>query len=68
MIIAVSGCTSKSQPATNEIIEFLTQIQTNANNEVEITLQLISPDRDFDVNPEFNAKMELIDQNNELRA
>jgi hypothetical protein len=68
MVILVSGCTLKTQPVTNEVIEFLSQVQTNANNEVEISLQLISPDRDFDADPEFGAKMELFDQNNELRA
>ena len=68
MVILVSGCTSKTQLATSEIIEFLSQVQTNANNEVEISLQLTSPNRDFDADPEFNAKMELIDQNDELRA
>jgi len=68
MAILMNGCTSKTQFATSEIIDFLAQVQTNTNNEVEISLQLISPDRDFDADPEFNAKMELFDQNNELRA
>ena len=68
MAILMNGCTSKTQLVTSEIIEFLAQVQTNANNEVEISLQLISPDRDFDADPEFNAKMELFDQSNELRA
>ena len=68
MAVMMSGCASKTQLATSGIIEFLAQVQTNAHNEVEISLQLISPDRDFDVDLEFNAKMELIDQDNELRA
>lgn len=67
-VLLMSGCTSKPQPTSNEIIDFLAQVQTDANNEVEITLELISPDRDFEADPEFTAKMILLDQNNELRA
>lgn len=49
-------------------IEFLSQLETNSNNEVEITLQLIAPNGDIEKDPEFQAKMELFNENNELRA
>jgi len=68
MVFFVSGCTSEDQSQKKATINFLAQITTNSNNEVEISLQLISPDHDFDADPEFNAKMQLFEENNELRA
>ena len=35
---------------------------------LKFLFNLISPDRDIEVDPEFNAKMEFFDGNNELRA
>jgi uncharacterized protein YbaA (DUF1428 family) len=64
----MSGCMTKDVPEEKMKIDFLSQVQANSNNEVEISLQLISPDRDIEVDPAFDAKMELINENKELRA
>lgn len=68
IVITLSGCMTKDVSEEKTKIEFLSQLETNSNNEVEITLQLIAPNGDIEKDPEFQAKMELFNENNELRA
>ena len=66
--ITLGGCMTKDISEEKTQMEFLSQLETNSNNEVEITLQLIAPNGDIEKDPEFQAKMELFNENNELRA
>ncbi|MBW6473588.1 MAG: hypothetical protein K0B14_10715 [Anaerolineaceae bacterium] len=67
-VISISGCARNDQSTEKQKIDFLAQVISNSNNEVEISLQLITPNRDIEKDPDFNAKMELFNQNKELRA
>ena len=73
LVLVFSACTTNnsgniSQQLNESNLEFMTDIQVNENNEVEISLQMISHQRDLEADPDFNAKMELFNENNELRA
>ena len=66
--ITMSGCKSSKEFAEKDKVDFLAQVETNSNNEVDISLQLISPASDMEVDPDFNANMKLYNEENELRA
>ena len=73
LVLVFSGCTTNnsgnlSQQLNESNLEFMTHIQVKENNEVEISLQMISQQRNLEADPDFNAKMELFTENNELRA
>jgi len=66
--VSLCGCSSNNLRVDKEKIDFLAQVQTSSNNEVDISLQLISPDRDMEADSDFQAKMELFNGNKEIRA
>jgi len=73
LVLFISGCTTIKKGNTNQQLkesnlEFMTHIEVNDNDEVDISLQMISHERDLEADSDFNAKMELFTENNELRA
>lgn len=66
--ITMSGCKSRNEFTEKDKVDFLAQVETNSNNEVDISLQLISPASDMEADPDFDANMKLYNEDNELRA
>ncbi len=63
----VSGCVMETQSQRAANVDFFAQVQTTSNNEVEISLQ-VSPNKDFESDPNFNGTMKLFNEDHELRA
>lgn len=66
-ILLVSACSKNAGSQEKMDVEFYAQVETTSTNEVEISLQLTA-NQDFEADPNFNGKMELFEQNQDLRA
>jgi hypothetical protein len=66
-LLFISACTNNTGSQENVNVDFYAQVESTSTNEVEISLQLTA-DKDFKADPNFNAKMELFQQNQDLRA
>lgn len=68
-ILLTVACNKQSNSTDNSLqIDFFAPIQTMAEIEVEIALQIMSPQIDLEMDEDFNGKMVLFDHNHELRA
>jgi hypothetical protein len=68
LLLLLSSCTEKTDTPSDPEINFFPQINTTEDNEVEIVLQLVSPDQEVPADPNFNAIMELSESDGNLRA
>lgn len=69
LILLTVACNKQSNSTDNSLqIDFFAPIQTTAENEVEIALQIMSPQIDLEMDEDFNGRMVLFDPNHELRA
>jgi hypothetical protein len=68
LILLTVACNKQSTPTDDVKIDFFAPIKTTTENEVEISLQIMSPKGDVEVDEDFNGRMELYDPNHELRA
>ena len=69
LILLTVACNKQTTPSDESPkIDFFAPIQTTSENEVEISMQIMSPKSDMEADEEFNGRMELFDPNHELRA
>jgi hypothetical protein len=69
LILLTVACNKQPAPTENILqVDFYAPIQTSSDNEVEISLQIMSPQKDFNADKNFDGRMELFDPNHELRA
>jgi len=69
LILLTVACNKQSNSTDNSLqIDFFAPIQTMAEIEVEIALQIMSPQIDLEMDEDFNGRMVLFDPNHELRA
>jgi hypothetical protein len=69
LILLTVACNKQSNSTDNSLqIDFFAPIQTMAEIEVEIALQIMSAQIDLEMDEDFNGRMVLFDPNHELRA
>jgi len=69
LILLTVACNKQTTPIEKSLqIDFFAPVQTTTENEVEISLQIMSPQKDLEMDEDFNGRMVLFDANHELRA